>query len=296
MSKILDELYTAARSLWAERADLRAAHGSIESFSYWSWLLSTGMAEDPALAALLPTPPPEFTLRVVGTRDPRLFHESGISDASNLYNSLAIGGFDPAHGGRLLDFGCGCGRILRALARLADAVELVGADVDRAAIDWDRAHYDFARFECLDERPPTRFPDGHFSAVLSFSVFSHLPEERHLQWLRELHRITRPGAVLVLTTMGTRCYDRYQAGHYERSLLPSHGRMEADRSLLAERGFVYYPLKDGRPWIGAHDQSLDYGMTFMTEAYVRRCWSEWFEIAAFRPAQSDWQDHVVLRR
>ncbi|MBM3976961.1 MAG: hypothetical protein FJ299_08225 [Planctomycetes bacterium] len=52
MSKTLDELYAAARSLWTERADLRAAHGSLEFFAYWSLLLSTGMAENPALARL----------------------------------------------------------------------------------------------------------------------------------------------------------------------------------------------------------------------------------------------------
>ncbi|TAJ04421.1 MAG: class I SAM-dependent methyltransferase [Planctomycetota bacterium] len=296
MSATLDRLYTAAHALWIARADLRAAHGSIHSFSYWSWLLSDAMRADPELAALLPMPPPELMARVVGTRDPRVFHDSGLSDASNLFHALALGGFDPARGGALLDFGCGCGRILRALARLSDAVELHGTDVDAAAIEWDRAHLDFARFERAPERPPLAFPSARFDALLSFSVFSHLPEDLHFAWLCELHRITRPGAVLVLTVQGVRCWQRFQAGDFARAGLPAHAVMERDFERLRRDGFVYYPYGDGRPWVGGADASDQYGMTFVLESYVRERWSEWFEVVAYRAAVSDWQDHVVLRR
>lgn len=296
MSATLARLYAAGQALWNERADLRATHGSILSLSYWTWLLSEGMRADPALAALLPTPPAELMARVVGTRDPRVFHDSGLSDASNLAQELALGGFDPSRGGALLDFGCGCGRILRPLARLADSVELHGADVDAAAIAWNRAHLDFARFEQVPERPPLAYPDARFDAVLSFSVFSHLPEDLHFAWLRELQRITRPGAALVLTVQGVRCWQRFQAGDFPRSGLPAHGAMERDFERLRRDGCVYYAYGDGRPWIGGADASTEYGMAFVQESWVRARWSELFEIVAYLPAVSEWQDHVVLRR
>ena len=65
------------------------------------------------------------------------------------------GGFDLAKAGALLDFGCGCARVLRFMARCADNVTLHGADIDAAAIDWCRRHLDYARFHVLPIAPPS---------------------------------------------------------------------------------------------------------------------------------------------
>ena len=105
--------------------------------------------------------------------------------------------------GHTLDWGCGCGRVTRWLLedRMPD-VAVVGADIDSVSIRWCREHLDRGRFEELPLHPPTSFDDQQFSVILGISVFTHLPEQTQFEWLKELHRISKPGALVLTTTHG----------------------------------------------------------------------------------------------
>lgn len=292
----LDKIFSLARTIWQDRGDLREAFGQIESIGYWNWLISDGIDEYPRLGELMPLPPPELTGRVVGTHDKRVFHDSGVSDAQNLFAGLQEGGFDLASGGPLLDFGCGCGRVMRVFARIADSVELHGADVDSAAMDWCTANLDYARFVTLEEHPPSPYPEGFFGGIYSFSVFSHLPEPLQRQWLEELHRITRPGAVLVLTLQGLPCFDQFVSGEAAPGGLPDTDVLLRDRPGLLEGGFLYYPYEAGRPWQDADEGNEAYGQAFVLENYIRSHWLDLFDLVDFRESPQNWQDYVVLHR
>jgi SAM-dependent methyltransferase len=94
-----------------------------------------------------------------------------------------------AEGSRVLDFGCGSGRVSRHLARQWD---LYGCDVDAAAIRWSNANLP-GTFVTNGSRPPLPFPDGHFQAVLSISVFTHLDWDAQRAWAAEMGRILGGG-------------------------------------------------------------------------------------------------------
>lgn len=266
---------------------------------FWRWLMSEGWAGDPELHRLLPLPPRELMRRVVGEKaTPEFFQKSGLGDAEAFYEQLQAAGFDFTRRAALLDFGCGCARVLRVLARLGDTLELCGADVDAAAIRWCRENLDFARFDALAPRPPSPYPAGRFGAVISYSVFSHLPEELHLRWLAELARITTPGAILVLTTQGWSCAQKFANVEVEDLFLPSPGQMRADLPELAAKGFVFYPypsdFNESLPE-SERDSGL-HGMTFVLPSYIRARWQEWFDVIQVDEAPRGWQDEVVLRR
>ena len=72
----------------------------------------------------------------------------------------AIGDSIPNHD-RILEFGCGCGRIMRWMDDLATPRTLVGTDIDARAIAWATAALPFATFEVNEGLPPTRFRDGN---------------------------------------------------------------------------------------------------------------------------------------
>jgi SAM-dependent methyltransferase len=102
---------------------------------------------------------------------------------------------------RVLDFGCGAGRIVRHLPELAPQADVWGSDIDPACIAWDSENLDPAiSFVVHGETPPLPFASDTFDLVYAVSVFTHL--DRHwADWLLELHRILAPEGILVATIM-----------------------------------------------------------------------------------------------
>lgn len=292
----LEALFSTARRVWEDRDDLRHRFGSPESLGYWNWLMAEGTEDYPEILEHLPLPPRSLISRVVGDVSPDTFRAMGLSDAQNVYPYLLEAGFDPTAGPALLDFGCGCGRILRFFARFADSCRLFGADVDAEAIAWCRASYDFASFSTLSPAPPSPFAADRFDAVYLYSVFSHLTEERHRQWLEELHRITRPGAAVVATVQGRNCFEMFCLGMKPESGLPSPDELRDDAPELRRSGFRFYPYDSALPWMPPEEPPGGrYGMAFILEHYVREHWLDLFDLVAFHDSPQDWQDYVVLR-
>ncbi len=294
-SKSLAAITRTAHEVWSERADLRERFGDIGSLGFWQWLMSTGAVEVPGVLEALPIPRVELSMRV---GEPTVEHylDSGLSDSSNVFERLMAGGLDLDQNPSVLDFGCGCGRIMRFAARLAGGCQLFGADIDQQSIDWCREHLDFANYERIASRPRSPFQDAQFQAVYSYSVFTHLPEELHRQWLEELHRITAPGGVLVITLMGRRVIQLWVRGETYVSFPPPEVLLE-DLPNLEDKGYLYYPYPPGNEAVPEEDKDAGlYGMTFILESYVRENWLDLFELVSFEEAPQGWQDFVVLRR
>ena len=299
----IELLFRAGARLHRSRDDLQRAFPDPESPEFWHWLMWFGAVEDQEVRANLAPIPDQFLRdRVVGdgVTDER-FHRWGLSDWRRIEQSLRQGGYDFSRPGAVLDFGCGCARILRFFELYARTTEFHGADVDRDAVDWCRRNIEFAQFTQVPFQPPTPYASGKFDGIFSFSVFSHLPEALHLRWLRELHRITTPGAVLVLTTHGEEVIRLLLTG--ERDVgVPSKERLAKEVDRIRARGFGFFPyerlkLRDARNQNAFEDWDLAaYGIAFVLESYVREHWTEYFDVVDHRPAPDGWQDFVTLRR
>jgi hypothetical protein len=103
--------------------------------------------------------------------------------------------------GRVLDFGCGVGRVLRYWGP-QPPFELHGADFNPAMIAWCSQSLPFASFSVNPLEGPLAYESGSFGLVYALSVFTHLPVSLQLSWLRELLRVLRPGGYLYLTVHG----------------------------------------------------------------------------------------------
>jgi len=101
---------------------------------------------------------------------------------------------------RLLDFGCGWGRILRFFLRDCRAAHLQGVDVDPMLVDVCRSTFPYGTFDQVEPLPPTSFADGAFDVITAYSVFSHLAEHASQAWVHEFARLLRPGGVMLVTT------------------------------------------------------------------------------------------------
>jgi SAM-dependent methyltransferase len=149
----------------------------------------------------LPLPPPNLIFAVIGDRDAAGYAVTGNMMASDITAALAHNGLAIDQFEKILDFGCGSGRVIRHWRRAPGEVH--GTDYNQELISWCRTHLPFA-FAVNGLDPPTRYRDGEFDFVYALSVFTHLDGRRHELWRDELHRIIRPGGYLLLTTHGAR--------------------------------------------------------------------------------------------
>ena len=131
-------------------------------------------------------------------------------------------------GDRVLDFGCGNGRLLEILKD--KKTEYYGADVSQKLLDLAKEKYpqfrhNFVKIsgqsslpvESMDCSDSTKqgyankdnsqyrgqglsFPDNFFNAIVSIAVFHHFPDEKfRLEMAKELYRITKPGGEIIVT-------------------------------------------------------------------------------------------------
>ena len=153
----------------------------------------------------LPYPPPEMIQLVAGIASPYRYYQRFIAGGARLaerIGALMDGAGAPLESlGAVLDFGCGCGRVMRHWRDLRGPA-MVGTDYNPYLIEWCRAHLPFASFEVNELEPPLRHPDGAFDLVYSYSVFTHLPEELQRPWIEELFRVTRPAGHVFVTLHG----------------------------------------------------------------------------------------------
>jgi SAM-dependent methyltransferase len=121
---------------------------------------------------------------------------------------------------RILDTGCGSGRMLDELAGYG---EVSGIDVSEAAAAAARArgHGD-VQVGALERLP---WEDAAFDLVTAFDVIEHTPDDRRT--LAELRRVTRPGGLALITVPA---YQRLFSAH---DVVNQHYRRYARPSLFA---------------------------------------------------------------
>ncbi|MGD0700601.1 MAG: alpha-(1-_3)-arabinofuranosyltransferase family protein [Trebonia sp.] len=151
------------------------------------------LSEDDPLWAICVAP------RARGGRwDDAEFYATGAAEVEAVLARAAELGLT-AGGARALDFGCGAGRLTRALAARFELV--VGVDIAPAMLDLARRDNPVAaRCEfLLNTRPDLALlGDGEFDLVYSSVVLQHLPPGLIRGYLTELARVLRPGGSLVI--------------------------------------------------------------------------------------------------
>ena len=219
------------------------------------------------------TPPPALRLRVHGSTDYSGFFLVGDQVATDIDAALAAHHIALPEGAQVLDFGCGCGRVIDHVKQRHPGWSITGSDIDAEAIAWCRAHLGhIARFDVNRASPPLAADANTFDMVYAVSVFTHLPEKMQHAWLDELERVTKPSTTLLLSVL-------------DFGFVP-----EAADASSRERGFVF--LKTDRTE-GLPDF---YRSTIHTPEYVRREWSKYFDVLDVMPKRINAHQHLVVAR
>jgi SAM-dependent methyltransferase len=228
------------------------------AFSAYEWLASlrassrsSGRADDG-----LPVPPPRLIMRVAGTTDLDWFLQGGRLAADGIRSAVTRHRTQVEELRALLDFGCGCGRVLRTWASL-DGTLVAGSDTNRDAVDWCRHNLPFAELATNGLRPPLAFADDRFDLVYALSVFTHLPEELQRPWLLELVRVLAPGGLVLLSTHGETYASRLdpeERARFESGHLVVRWEQAAGTNLCA----AYHPSTYVRERLAAELELLEH--------------------------------------
>lgn len=126
-----------------------------------------------------------------------------------------LGGLRPSD--RVLDMGCGIGRMAIPLTRYLGSGSYAGFDVGRAMIRWCRREitprhpqFEFTWAPVYNQKynpfgtvsaTEFHFPyeDADFDFLFATSLFTHLVREETEHYLREAARVLRPGGACLLT-------------------------------------------------------------------------------------------------
>ncbi|MFB0525753.1 MAG: hypothetical protein ACETVZ_09425 [Phycisphaerae bacterium] len=106
----------------------------------------------------IPLPPALLRFRVTETTDSKNFLNYGRISAEAIQDALKRINRDVYSFEHVLDFGCGCARVLRWFYDHPKSCHFYGTDVDKEAISWCRKAIPFATFEVNKPLPPPAFP------------------------------------------------------------------------------------------------------------------------------------------
>ena len=126
-------------------------------------------------------------------------------DGKNTSKWLA--GFFSKHtnlkGKKILDWGCGPGRVIRHFPEvLGNDCEFFGTDYNKQTIDWCSKNLSGISFNHNTLKATLAYPDNAFDIIYGISVLTHLSEQLHYDWYKELYRVLKPGGILFLSTQG----------------------------------------------------------------------------------------------
>lgn len=238
------------------------------------------------LSFAAPFPPPELMQRVSGLTTNADFASHG----RDIFLALQRASPKPLREyTSILDFGVGSGRLARMFKGFVGLY--CGADVDHELLNWTAGALPWVRPLHTVARVALPCADQQFDCVISVSVFTHMNEEDSLFYLRELRRVSRPGATLLLTVHGRRATERAVGEVSIANMLASSPSEIATALRSIQTGGFYFAKQNGH----LTTDQYDYGNSFTSEHYIRKEWSRFFSVSrVVSGAIHNFQDIVVL--
>lgn len=214
-----------------------------------------------------------------------VFVRQGTNMARTIHEAIETYTGKPITDQRILDFGCGVGRVAMPLYHFFRKPD-VCVDVDPKAIRYLRPQIPDVACRVTKFDPPLPFRDRAFDVVFSVSIWTHLNAESAEAWLTEITRILRPGGYAFLTTSSYTML-QLRRSHFVTANL---GWDKVTDDMLREQGFIFLETPSA-PGTGT------YGLASHDPEYIRREWSRHMDVVDILPgAILGGQDMNVLRK
>jgi len=228
----------------------------------------------------LPIPPRDLWLGYGNSQEE--FLSSGEEHVSKMLEILKRSGFSFAAGKRVLDFGCGAGRMIRQLLALTESCEIWGSDIDSEMIYWCKQYLEPPfHFLTTTTIPHLPFKDGYFDFIYAGSVFTHI-DDLSDAWLLELRRILSKEGRLYLTI---------HDNHTMELLDTAYRHTWLAKVIYSNDFYKTAKQKGGKIVIGRDSHS----QVFYDIDYFRRSVQFLFELISITPEAYGYQTGIQLK-
>jgi hypothetical protein len=184
--------------------------------------------------------------------------------------------------GRVVDWGVGCGRLIRALPDDLTA-NCYGFDIDPVNIAWCNCSIPYGTYRTLE--PFGKFPVEYktISVLYSYSVMTHLCDVAQFHWLKEVNRVLNGIAVISVH------------GLYSASVVASWNTLPEYVNEFLHRGIVESGVNNEDVSDIAPD--LYYQDVAHTPEYIYRTWSKYINVIDIVPGGfGNHHDAVICKR
>jgi len=190
------------------------------------------------------------------------FFKSGAIEAANLFKFIKENKIKINFTGRALDFGCGIGRITRALKGYFQNV--VGIDISPTMIKLARQeNYEFDIEFILNQREDLQLLENRsFDFIYSNIVLQHLSNPIQIKYIKEFSRIIKIGGVLIMQIPSKRLYQNWgeRVKDSVNKILPRGLKIEILKKIFnkkTEKFFEMNTLSEGKILRIAQKEGLD---------------------------------------
>ena len=238
--------------------------------------------------------PPAKTMRGYGP-DPDVYLKTGKMNFEMMLSLLKKYGRPLSKNDRILDFGCGAGRMTRWLRLLGDGPGYYGTDVLGEDIFWAKQNLsDHFKFFTNIRLPHLPFEDNYFDFIFAGSVFTHIDDLAEA-WLLELRRITKKGGHLYITLSDENSVD--VLNNKRRDMLEQGVLMNRKDHIdkfdeYTSETFDMFTIRRSQV------QSLraESPQTFYSSDYFKRMGDSFFKVVGYEKNAYGFQSAAILRK
>jgi len=225
----------------------------------------------------LPMPPTELWL---GYNYPA----HGKQHVDRMLEILHASDFAFRQGDRILDLGCGAGRMIRHLQPLAGTCEIWGTDISSPHIFWCKRHLSPPfNFATTTKVPHLPFEDRSFRFIYCGSLFTHIDDLADA-WLLELRRILAPDGRLYVTIHDRHTIELMTTGAYRTAAIAQSLRT---RSTFQQSTASFGMFTVGRD----HEAQVFYDLDFFTRMLRAK-----FDVLSVTQEAYFYQTALLLKR